>query len=74
MSKSPITCHVLDASTGKPAEDVLIRLQQLEVSKNGGPDVFLPLAEGSYYLSLRSLQVAQSDNSITVIQMKMVAA
>jgi len=44
--KSPITCHVLDASTGKPAEGVVIRLQQLEVSGNGGPDIFHPLAKG----------------------------
>ncbi|KAH9486504.1 5-hydroxyisourate hydrolase [Psilocybe cubensis] len=46
MSKSPITCHVLDSSTGKPAEGVFIRLQQLEVSKEGGPDIFHPLAKG----------------------------
>ncbi|KAF5384909.1 hypothetical protein D9615_001290 [Tricholomella constricta] len=47
MSKSPITCHVLDSSTGKPAEGVLIRLQELEVSNNGGPDIFHPLAKGN---------------------------
>ncbi|KAF8203811.1 hypothetical protein BJ912DRAFT_213491 [Pholiota molesta] len=47
MSKSPITCHVLDASTGKPAEGVVIRLQLLEVSKSvDGPDIFQPLAKG----------------------------
>jgi len=46
MSKSPITCHVLDASTGKPAEGVLIRLQQLEVSQNDGPEIFHPVAKG----------------------------
>ncbi|KAF8978208.1 hypothetical protein BDQ17DRAFT_1265887 [Cyathus striatus] len=46
MSKSPITCHVLDASTGKPAEGVFIRLQILEVSQNSGPDIFHPLAKG----------------------------
>jgi len=47
MSKSPITCHVLDASTGKPAEGVFIRLQILEVSsKSDSPDIFHPLAKG----------------------------
>jgi hypothetical protein len=37
---------VLDSSTGKPAEGVVIRLQELEVSDNGGPDIFHPLAKG----------------------------
>ncbi|KAG6817972.1 hypothetical protein H0H87_012440 [Tephrocybe sp. NHM501043] len=46
MSKSPITCHVLDSSIGKPATGVFIRLQILELSKNGGPDIFHPLAKG----------------------------
>ncbi|KAF9535666.1 hypothetical protein CPB83DRAFT_888349 [Crepidotus variabilis] len=48
MAKSPITCHVLDSSLGKPAEGIFIRLQQLEVSKDeGGPDIFHPLAKGT---------------------------
>ncbi|RDB28420.1 5-hydroxyisourate hydrolase [Hypsizygus marmoreus] len=46
MSKSPVTCHVLDSSTGKPASGVQIRLQQLEIS-DSGPDIFHPLAKGS---------------------------
>ncbi|KAF4623064.1 hypothetical protein D9613_002232 [Agrocybe pediades] len=47
MSKSPITCHVLDSSTGKPAENVFIRLQILEKAKvEGEPDIFHPLAKG----------------------------
>ncbi|KAG5735696.1 5-hydroxyisourate hydrolase [Termitomyces sp. T112] len=46
MTKSPITCHILDSSTGKPAPGVFIRLQILEVSKEGGPDIFHPLAKG----------------------------
>ncbi|KJA25903.1 hypothetical protein HYPSUDRAFT_182336 [Hypholoma sublateritium FD-334 SS-4] len=49
MSKSPITCHVLDASTGKPAESVEIRLQQLQPITGTGfleADVFHPLAKG----------------------------
>lgn len=47
MSKSPITCHVLDSSTGKPASGVTIRLQILELSKDHGPDIFHPLARGA---------------------------
>jgi len=46
MSKSPITSHILDASTGKPAPGVVIHLQQLKAATNGGPDIFHPLAEG----------------------------
>ncbi|KAF9454116.1 Hydroxyisourate hydrolase [Macrolepiota fuliginosa MF-IS2] len=47
MSKSPITCHVLDASTGKPAEGVEINLQFLQISVVGaGVDSFEPLAKG----------------------------
>ncbi|KAF8743711.1 hypothetical protein AX14_001232 [Amanita brunnescens Koide BX004] len=45
MSRSSITCHVLDSSTGKPAEDVHIVLQILEVE--GGIDIFRPLARGT---------------------------
>jgi len=47
MAKSPITCHVLDASLGKPAQGIYIRLQQLEKSENGGPEVYQPLAKGT---------------------------
>ena len=36
---------VLDSSTGKPAEGVTVKLQQLETSGHG-VDVFRPLAEG----------------------------
>ncbi|KAJ7293745.1 hypothetical protein C8J57DRAFT_1041546 [Mycena rebaudengoi] len=47
MSKSPITCHVLDSSTGKPAEGVEIRLQDFTPAKSeGGFDTFNPLAKG----------------------------
>ncbi|PFH49693.1 hypothetical protein AMATHDRAFT_76069 [Amanita thiersii Skay4041] len=46
MSRSPITCHVLDSSTGKPAEGVVIRLQIFESSGTDGPDIFHPLAKG----------------------------
>jgi len=46
MSKSPITCHVLDSSTGKPAPGVTVRLQLLENHIEGGVDFFQPLATG----------------------------
>jgi len=45
MSKSPITCHVLDSSTGKPAQGVVIHLEHLE-SASDGPDIFHPLVKG----------------------------
>jgi len=41
-------CLVLDSTTGKPAENVFIRLQLLEKGKaEGDPDIFHPLAKGS---------------------------
>ncbi|KAJ7207396.1 hypothetical protein B0H12DRAFT_1158847 [Mycena haematopus] len=47
MTKSPITCHVLDSSTGKPAEGVQIRLQDFTpAQREGGVDAFNPLAFG----------------------------
>ncbi|KAK7058397.1 hypothetical protein VNI00_002031 [Paramarasmius palmivorus] len=47
MSKSPITCHVLDTSIGKPAEGIAIQLQQFEPAKvEGDPDLFTPFAKG----------------------------
>ncbi|KAF8347091.1 hypothetical protein F5887DRAFT_76057 [Amanita rubescens] len=47
MSRSPITCHVLDSSTGKPAEGVHIILQVFEETDiQGGTDIFHPLARG----------------------------
>ncbi|KAF9270612.1 Hydroxyisourate hydrolase [Marasmius fiardii PR-910] len=47
MSKSPITCHVLDTSTGQPAEGIAIRLQEFQPAKEeGGIETFDPLAEG----------------------------
>ncbi|KAF7784093.1 hypothetical protein Agabi119p4_258 [Agaricus bisporus var. burnettii] len=47
MSKSPITCHVLDASTGKPAEGVEICLQLLHNSRvNDGTGNFVSVAMG----------------------------
>ncbi|KAI6163881.1 hypothetical protein EDD17DRAFT_1475633 [Pisolithus thermaeus] len=45
MSKSPITCHVLDVSIGRPAEGVEVNLQVYHKGP-GGIDVFNPLAQG----------------------------
>jgi len=48
MSRSPITCHILDSSTGKPAADVLVILQIFDGSGvEGGIDIFRPLARGT---------------------------
>ncbi|KAI0964426.1 hypothetical protein AcW1_001249 [Taiwanofungus camphoratus] len=45
MSKSPITCHVLDSSLGKPASGIQVRLQEYHsVAKTAA--LFEPLAEG----------------------------
>jgi len=47
MSKSPITCHVLDSSTGKPAQDVEVTLQ--EYGQYEGRDdinIFEPIGKG----------------------------
>ncbi|KAG7099611.1 hypothetical protein E1B28_001439 [Marasmius oreades] len=47
MSKSPITCHVLDTSIGRPVEGVAIRLQEFQpASEEGAVEIFSPLAEG----------------------------
>ncbi|KAF8225106.1 Hydroxyisourate hydrolase [Tricholoma matsutake] len=64
MSKSPITCHVLDSSTGKPAEGVAVRLQHLEVSESeDGPDIFHPLAVGITNADGRCLDLLPPRNS-----------
>ncbi|KAI0073937.1 transthyretin [Panus rudis PR-1116 ss-1] len=44
MSKSPITCHVLDSSLGKPAQDVQVTLQVFHHLSNNA-SVCEPLAE-----------------------------
>jgi len=47
MSKSPITCHVLDSSTGKPAEGVEVTLQHYcHMPGSDNIDIFEPLAKG----------------------------
>ncbi|KAL1740600.1 hypothetical protein HDZ31DRAFT_67777 [Schizophyllum fasciatum] len=47
MAKSPITCHVLDASLGKPAEGVEVQLQEYKpVQSADAAFKFDPLARG----------------------------
>ncbi|KIM79784.1 hypothetical protein PILCRDRAFT_822959 [Piloderma croceum F 1598] len=47
MSKSPITCHVLDSSTGKPAKGVAVTLQGYRsVPGNDNMNMFEPMATG----------------------------
>ncbi|KAF7307087.1 5-hydroxyisourate hydrolase [Mycena indigotica] len=42
MSKSPVTCHVLDSSIGKPAQGVSVHLQSLNEDNSS----FTSLATG----------------------------
>ncbi|KAI0031428.1 hypothetical protein K488DRAFT_79078 [Vararia minispora EC-137] len=46
MSKSPITCHVLDASLGRPAAGVQIKLQVCYSPSTASNAAWDPLAEG----------------------------
>ncbi|KAI5121313.1 hypothetical protein M0805_003780 [Coniferiporia weirii] len=49
VAKSPITCHVLDSSLGKPARGVLVQLQKhREIGSSSEGDVFAfdPIAHG----------------------------
>ncbi|KAJ7597505.1 hypothetical protein C8J56DRAFT_1011889 [Mycena floridula] len=63
MSKSPITCHVLDSSTGKPAQDVQIRLQKFSPATSpDGPDIFSPLATGKTNSDGRCLDLLPGDS------------
>jgi len=57
MSKSPITCHVLDSSTGKPAQGVAIHLEYLE------SDIFHPLVKGITNSDGRCLDLLPSRGS-----------
>ncbi|KAI0049250.1 Hydroxyisourate hydrolase, partial [Auriscalpium vulgare] len=48
MSKSPITCHILDSSLGKPAAGVEVRLLEYRhPARNQGEDSWEPLAVGA---------------------------
>ncbi|KAF8807838.1 Hydroxyisourate hydrolase [Phlegmacium glaucopus] len=61
MSKSPITCHVLDSSTGKPASGVMIRLEVYQ--HENGLDIFYPLAKGITNSDGRCLDLLPSRGS-----------
>jgi len=45
MSKGPITCHVLDVSTGRPAAGVDVNIQIYHQGQRG-VDIFSPFAAG----------------------------
>jgi len=47
MSKSPITCHVLDSSIGKPVKGVEVSLQEYRsVPGSANMNMFEPMATG----------------------------
>ncbi|KAJ8588399.1 transthyretin [Rhizopogon salebrosus TDB-379] len=45
MSKGPITCHILDVSTGRPAAGVDVNIQVYHKGQRG-IDIFSPFATG----------------------------
>ncbi|KAF8527544.1 hypothetical protein BU17DRAFT_39476 [Hysterangium stoloniferum] len=45
-AKSPITCHVLDSSRGKPAGDVQVIIQQGQLHSHSDTYEFIELARG----------------------------
>jgi len=47
MSRSPITCHVLDSSIGKPASGVEVILKEHCPSAVDGGEIFEPMAKGN---------------------------
>ncbi|KAG8893349.1 hypothetical protein FRC01_013659 [Tulasnella sp. 417] len=51
-TRSPITCHILDAALGRPAANVAVRLEQLQE----GTSAFSPLANGTPPSSLEPIQ------------------
>jgi len=56
MSKSPITCHILDSSLGKPAAGVQVRVQEYHtIAKTAG--MFDSLAEGQTDSDGRCMQL-----------------
>ncbi|KAI0318994.1 hypothetical protein OF83DRAFT_1055792, partial [Amylostereum chailletii] len=65
MSKSPITCHVLDSSLGKPAAGVKIQLQEYHSpSFEGGAVVWEPLAAGETNADGRCMDLLPPQNSV----------
>jgi len=62
MSKSPITCHVLDSSLGKPAAGVQVRLQEYHTIDHTTAS-FDPLAEGETDADGRCMQLFPKDDA-----------
>lgn len=65
MSKSPITCHVLDSTLGKPAAQVRVQLEHL--SSNGD---FSVLATGSTNADGRCPDLLAGQASADVLKFK----
>ncbi|KAK7064088.1 5-hydroxyisourate hydrolase [Favolaschia claudopus] len=74
MAKSPITCHVLDSSLGKPAEGVEIRLQDFTPASVGGLDTFNPLASGTTDADGRCLNLLPARDSTEAKELDAVLA
>ncbi|KZT74938.1 transthyretin [Daedalea quercina L-15889] len=56
MSKSPITCHVLDSSLGKPAAGIRVRLQEYHLIAEAAA-ALEPLVEGETDSDGRCMQL-----------------
>lgn len=67
MSKSPITCHVLDSTLGKPAADVRVQLETLAPSGS-----FSVLATGSTNPDGRCPDLLAGQQSTEVLESKSV--
>jgi 5-hydroxyisourate hydrolase len=71
MSKSPITCHVLDASTGKPAEGVEVTLQQYSrMPGSDNIDIFEHLAKGQTNADGRCTNLLPPRGSPDAVELK----
>ncbi|KAI0278163.1 hypothetical protein BGY98DRAFT_917378 [Russula aff. rugulosa BPL654] len=63
---SPITCHVLDSSIGKPAPGVGVRLEIHQASATtGGSETWGPLAKGATNADGRCINLLSSDKLLT---------
>ncbi|KAN0124861.1 hypothetical protein V8E52_001413 [Russula decolorans] len=63
---SPITCHVLDSSIGKPAPGVGVRLEIHQASATaGGSETWGPLAKGVTDADGRCMTLLSNDKHLT---------
>jgi len=63
---SPITCHVLDSSIGKPAPGVGVRLEIHQTSATaGGSETWEPLAKGVTDADGRCMNLLSRDKYLT---------